>query len=75
MADAPGAQLTRIFASNMTVQSAAVKRFFEGLEKSTPAVSASSFRTVATVIRQRFGTEESAVFPIYNRTCKGDKAA
>ena len=75
MADGPGAHLTRIFQSNMTVQSAAVKRFFEGLENSTPAVRASAFRTVATVIRQRFGTEESAVFPIYNRTFKGDQAA
>ena len=75
VADAAGAHLTRIFESNMTVQSAAVKRFFEGLENSTPAVRASSFRTVATVIRQRFGTEESAVFPIYNRTFKGEKAA
>ncbi len=75
VADGPGAHLTRIFESNMTVQSAAVKRFFEGLEKASPAVRASSFRTVATVIRQRFNTEESAVFPIYNRTFKGEKTA
>lgn len=68
--DGPGGHLTRIFESNMRVQSAAVKRFFEGLESSTPAQRSSSFRTVATVIRQRFGTEESAVFPIYLRTSK-----
>ena len=41
----------------------------------TPAVRLSSFKTVATVIRQRFGTEESAVFPIYIRNFKEDKAA
>lgn len=75
VADTPGGLLTRIFESNMKVQSAAVKRFFEGLETATPAQRASSFRTVATVIRQRFGTEESAVFPIYQRTFKGEKAA
>ena len=68
--DAAGAQLTRIFESNMRVQSAAVKRFFEGLESSAPAVVSSSFRTVTSVIRQRFGTEEQAIFPIYKRTFK-----
>lgn len=73
--DGPGGHLTRIFESNMRVQSAAVKRFFEGLEKSSTAVIASAFRTVATVIRQRFGTEESAVFPIYVRTFKREQAA
>ena len=75
VADTPGAHLIRIFESNMRVQSAAVKRFFEGLESSPPAQRASSFRTVATVIRQRFSTEESAVFPIYQRTFKGEKTA
>ena len=73
--DAPGTTLIRIFESNMRVQSAAVRRFFEGLESATPAQRASSFRTVAIVIRQRFGTEESAVFPIYVRTFKNEKAA
>ena len=71
----PGAHLTRIFESNMRVQAAAVRRFFEGLETLTPAVRASSFRTVITVIRQRFSTEESAVFPIYVRCFKEGKAA
>lgn len=73
--DTPGAHITRIFEQNMKVQSAAVKRFFEGLETLAPAVRASSFKTVTIVIRQRFGTEESAVFPIYIRNFKEDKAA
>ena len=72
--DVPGAQLTRIFESNMKVQSAAVQRFFEGLEKSSPQIVSSSFRTVSTVIRQRFGTEERAVFPIYQRSFKTEAA-
>lgn len=72
----PGAvQLTSIFASNMKVQSAAVQRFFEKLEQTPPAELAASFRTVVTVIRQRFGTEERAVFPIYLRTLKKPEAA
>lgn len=71
--DAGAAQLTNIFASNMKVQSAAVQRFFETLE-TTPTLVA-SFRTVTTVIRQRFGTEERAVFPIYVRTAKKPEAA
>lgn len=75
VADAPGAHLTKIFESNMRVQAAAVRRFFEGLETLSPTVRASSFRTVITVIRQRFGTEESAVFPIYVRSFKEGKAA
>lgn len=66
--DAGAAQLTRIFESNMKVQSGAVQRFFEGLDSVNPATVVSSFRTVTTVIRQRFGTEERAVFPIYLRT-------
>lgn len=75
VADAAGAQLTRIFESNMRVQSAAVKRFFQGIETSSASVRSSSFRTVASVIRQRFGTEEKAVFPIYQRSFKNEKAA
>lgn len=66
--DAGAAQLTRIFESNMRVQSAAVQRFFEGLDGANPTTMVSSFRTVITVIRQRFGTEERAIFPIYLRT-------
>lgn len=66
--DAGAAQLTRIFESNMKVQSGAVQRFFEGLDAVNPSTLVSSFRTVTTVIRQRFGTEERAVFPIYLRT-------
>lgn len=72
--DTAASQLTKIFESNMKVQSAAVQRFFQGLEASTPAVIASSFRTVTLVIRQRFGTEERAIFPIYQRTWKPEAA-
>jgi len=73
--DAGAAQLTNIFASNMKVQSAAVQRFFETLETTPATTLAASFRTVTTVIRQRFGTEERAVFPIYVRTSKKPEAA
>jgi hypothetical protein len=66
--DVQAAQLTRIFDSNMRMQSAAVVRFFEGLDSAGPATLASSYRTMATVIRQRFSTEEKAVFPLFKRT-------
>lgn len=66
--DAGAAQLTRIFESNMKMQSAAVVRFFETLD-GVPADSLpASYRTMATIIRQRFSTEEKAVFPLYKRT-------
>lgn len=68
--DAGALQLTKIFESNMKVQSAAVQRFFDTLD-GTPAPNlTSSFRTVAIVIRQRFATEERAVFPLFERTAK-----
>ncbi|PZR13194.1 MAG: hypothetical protein DI536_12960 [Archangium gephyra] len=68
--DAGAAQLTKIFEANMKVQSAAVQRFYETIE-ATPATNlVSSFKTVAVVIRQRFATEERAVFPLYARTAK-----
>ena len=68
--DAAGAHLTRIFESNMRVQSAAVQRFFETLETAPQAHLISSFQTVVSVIRQRFSTEERAVFPLYLRSAK-----
>lgn len=68
--DSGAAQLTRIFEANMKVQSAAVKRFFETLEVTAPALLASSFKTVALVIRARFVTEGRAVFPLIERTAK-----
>lgn len=68
--DVAGAHLTHIFESNMKVQSAAVQRFFETLETAPQDQLVSSFQTVATVIRQRFGTEERAVFPLFVRTAK-----
>lgn len=66
--DSAGAQLTRIFESNMKVQSAAIRRFFEGFSALPPDALPSSFATVALVVRQRFGTEERAVFPLFTRT-------
>ncbi len=68
--DAAGAHLTHIFESNMHVQSAAVQRFFETLETAPAANLLSSFQTVVTVIRQRFSTEERAVFPLFIRSAK-----
>jgi hypothetical protein len=68
--DAAGAHLTRIFESNMRVQSAAVQRFFETLESVAPADLVSSFHTVVSVIRQRFNTEEKAIFPLFVRSAK-----
>ncbi len=68
--DTAGAHLTHIFESNMKVQSAAVQRFFETLETAPRNQLVPSFQTVATVIRQRFGTEERAVFPLFVRTAK-----
>jgi hypothetical protein len=73
--DGAAAHLTNIFSSNMKVQSAAVQRFFETLDTTPAAQVLSSFKTVVTVIRQRFGTEERAVFPIYLRTAKKPEAA
>lgn len=66
--DAAAGQLTKIFESNMTMQSAAVVRFFETLDTAAAATVASSFKTMVTVIRHRFGTEERAVFPLFIRT-------
>ena len=68
--DSAGAHLTQIFESNMRVQSAAVQRFFETLDGTQQATLVSSFQTVASVIRQRFGTEEKAVFPLFVRSAK-----
>jgi hypothetical protein len=68
--DSAAAQLTRIFETNMKVQSAAVRRFFEKLEVTAPALLESSFKTVASVIRARFATEGRAVFPLVERTAK-----
>jgi len=68
--DAAGAQLTRIFESNMKVQSAAVVRFFEGFGALPAESLGASFKTVATVIRQRFSTEEKALFPLFLRSLK-----
>lgn len=73
--DLAGAQLTRIFESNMKVQSAAVQRFFSGLESIPTATLVSSFRTVVSVVRQRFGTEERAIFPLYQRSSKPQESA
>lgn len=66
--DVQAAQLTRIFEANMKMQSAAVVRFFEGLEGASHDTVASSYRTISTIIRQRFATEEKAVFPLFKRT-------
>ncbi len=68
--DTAGAHLANIFESNMRVQSAAVQRFFESLETAPQANLVGTFRTVTTVIRQRFGTEERAVFPLFVRSAK-----
>lgn len=73
--DAGAAQLTRIFESNMKMQSAAVTRFFETLDGATPDAMTSGFRTMLTVIRQRFGTEEKAVFPLFVRTAPKTEGA
>ncbi|MDX2010288.1 MAG: hemerythrin domain-containing protein [Myxococcaceae bacterium] len=62
--DNAGAQLARIFESNMKIQSAAVQRFFEALDRAAPAQLPQSYQTVASVIRQRLSTEEKAVFPL-----------
>lgn len=62
--DVAGAQLARIFEQNMKIQSAAVQRYFEGLERAAPQTSIDGFKTVALVMRQRFQTEEKAVFPL-----------
>lgn len=66
--DAAAAQLTKIFEANMKVQSSAVQRFYDAIEETPAAKLISSFETVATVIRQRFETEERSVFPLYART-------
>lgn len=66
--DAAAVQLTKIFEANMKVQSSAVQRFYEAIEVTPGASLISSFKTVATVIRQRFETEERSVFPLYART-------
>lgn len=66
--DVQAAQLTRIFEANMKMQSAAVVRFFENLDTAAPDTVASNYRTMSTIIRQRFSTEEKAVFPLYKRT-------
>ena len=68
--DSAGAHLSHIFESNMRVQSAAVRRFFESVEIAQQASLLSSFQTVVTVIRQRFSTEERAIFPLFVRTAK-----
>lgn len=62
--DVAGAQLARIFEQNMKIQSSAVQRFFENLDRAAPSALTDGFRTVALVIRQRFSTEEKAVFPL-----------
>lgn len=62
--DLAGAQLARIFEQNMKVQSAAVQRFFESLERVQSQQVADGYRTIAMVMRQRFSTEEKAVFPL-----------
>lgn len=62
--DLAGAQLARIFEQNMKVQSAAVQRFFESLDRAQNQQIADGYRTVALVMRQRFSTEEKAVFPL-----------
>lgn len=62
--DAAGAHLARIFEQNMKIQSGAVQRFFEGLDRASPQALGESYKTVATVLRQRFATEERAVFPL-----------
>ena len=61
--DAASANLGRIFEANMSVQSEAIVRFFEGLGHGTNDVSA-AFRTVAQVVRTRLLTEERAVFSL-----------
>lgn len=73
--DAGAAQLTKIFESNMKMQSAAVTRFFETLDTTTADAMSSGFRTMLTVIRQRFGTEEKAVFPLFVRTAPKTEGA
>lgn len=73
--DAQGAQLTRIFETNMRVQSGAVQRFFMGLEQAPLVGLTTAYRTIASVIRQRFGTEEKAVFPLYLRNAKAKEKA
>lgn len=73
--DTQGAHLTRIFETNMKVQSGAVQRFFQGLEQAPLAGLPAAYRTVAGVIRQRFGTEEKAVFPLFTRSAKSKEKA
>ena len=73
--DAAGAHLTHIFESNMLVQSTAVRRFFQSVATAPSASLVASFQTVAAVIRQRFSTEERAIFPLYVRSSKGKGAS
>lgn len=65
--DSAGAQLARIFEQNMKIQSSAVQRYFEALDRVPAQTSIDGYRTVASVIRQRFQTEERAVFPLTSR--------
>ena len=73
--DAGAQQLTKVFEANMKVQSTAVQRFYETLETASAANLGNSFKTVAVVMRQRFSTEERAIFPLYERTAKSLESA
>ncbi|MGV3623035.1 MAG: hemerythrin domain-containing protein [Archangium sp.] len=68
--DGSAAQLARIFEANMKVQSGSVQRFFETVEAVSAPELLAAFKTVAAVIRQRFATEERAVFPLYARSAE-----
>jgi hypothetical protein len=57
--------VAKIFEDNMRVQSAAIRRFFEGLDGAVSPLLVQSFRTMALVIKSRILTEERAVFPLY----------
>lgn len=65
--DAAGANIARIFATNMGVQSGAVEKFFDTLDAATPEQVLQSFKTVVHVLKQRIQTEERAVFPIWSK--------
>ncbi len=64
--DHASANLLRIFEPNMSVQSTAVKKFFQTLD--APAGNfVQAFNTVAYILRQRISTEEKAIFPMYQK--------
>ena len=65
--DPSSTSMASIFETNMRVQSAALRRFCISVSGELTPVMALSFKTMASLIRNRISTEERAVFPLYAR--------